>query len=197
MTGQRDDGDFAFAPLEAACNLAVLTPSRTIPSGGGLPAYPGPAAVATRGEAGATSTALAAGGASLAVVSGLDARGGAASPLAGHPYTLLRRGYPEILASAGIAVPVGMSAYRFVGNTCSAPSADCQRLIAAIKGDAVAVVRADANGAATFAVVTPGIYHLMVAARVANESLVWDQSVQLQAGSNSVTLDARNAMPLK
>ena len=33
VTGQNDDddGDFTFAPLEQACNLAVLTPSKTIP----------------------------------------------------------------------------------------------------------------------------------------------------------------------
>ena len=197
VTGQRDNGDFAFAPLEAACNLAVLTPSKTIPSAGGFAASPGPAAVATHSEVvPPSSTAAALGGATLAVVSGLVSQGGATSPLAGHPYTLLRRGYPEILASAGISVPAGISAYKFVGNTCGARSADCQRMIEAIKGDAVAAIRADANGNGTFAGVTPGLYHLMIAAHVNNQSLVWDRSVQLQTGSNSITIDARNATPL-
>jgi len=197
VTGQRDNGDFAFAPLEAACNLALLTPSKTIPSGGGFVASPGPAAVATHSEVvPPSSTAAALGGATLAVVSGLVSQGGATSPLAGHPYTLLRRGYPEILASAGISVPAGISAYKFVGNTCGARSADCQRMIEAIKGDAVAAIRADANGNGTFAGVTPGLYHLMIAAHVNNQSLVWDRSVQLQTGSNSITIDAHNATPL-
>jgi hypothetical protein len=196
VTGQRDNGDFAFAPLEAACNLALLAPSKIIPSGGGLAASPGPAAVATHSEMALSSTVAAPGGATLAVVSGLVPQGGATNPLAGHPYTLLRRGYPEILASAGISVPAGMSAYKFVGNTCSVRSADCQRMVEAIKGDAVAVIRADANGNGTFAGVTPGMYHVMIAARVNNQSLVWDRSVQLQAGSNSITIDARNATPL-
>ncbi len=35
VTGQNDNDDFTFAPLEQSCNLAVLTPSGTIPSGGG------------------------------------------------------------------------------------------------------------------------------------------------------------------
>jgi len=78
----------------------------------------------------------------------------------------------------------------------SARSADCQRMIEAIKGDAVAAIRADANGNGTFAGVTPGLYHLMIAARVNNQSLVWDRSVQLQTGSNSITIDAHNATPL-
>lgn len=196
VTGQRDNGDFAFAPLEATCSLARLAPSKTIPSAGGVAANLGPATVATRAEMSPSSTAAAPGGATLAVVSALTLQGGAASPLAGHPYTLLRRGYPEILASAGISVPAGMSAYRFVGNTCSTRSADCQRMIDAIKGDAVAVIRADANGNGTFAGVAPGTYHLMIATRFNNQSLVWDQSMQLQAGSNSITIDTRNATPL-
>ncbi|MEO8922635.1 MAG: hypothetical protein ABI330_07385 [Caldimonas sp.] len=196
VTGQRDNGDFAFAPLEATCNLALLAPSKTIPSGGGFAASLGPATIATRSEMTPSSTAATPGGATLAVVSALAPQGGSASPLAGHPYTLLRRGYPEILASAGISVPAGMSAYKFVGNTCGARSADCQRMIDAIKGDAVAAIRADANGNGTFAGVAPGTYHLMIATRYNNQSLVWDQSVQLQAGSNSITIDARNATPL-
>ena len=38
VMGQNDNGDFTFAPMEQTCNLAVLTPSKTIPSGGGTAA---------------------------------------------------------------------------------------------------------------------------------------------------------------
>src|SRR5271167_4426705 len=38
VTGQNDDGDFTFAPMEQSCNLALLTPSKTIPSTGGTSA---------------------------------------------------------------------------------------------------------------------------------------------------------------
>ncbi len=38
VTGQNNDGDFTFAPMEQTCNLAVLAPSKTIPSGGGTAA---------------------------------------------------------------------------------------------------------------------------------------------------------------
>jgi hypothetical protein len=34
-TGQDDDGNFTFAPMEQSCNLAVLAPSKTIPASGG------------------------------------------------------------------------------------------------------------------------------------------------------------------
>ena len=35
VTGQNDNGDFTFVPMETTCNLAVLTPSKDIPSSGG------------------------------------------------------------------------------------------------------------------------------------------------------------------
>ncbi len=161
VTGQRDNGDFAFAQLEAACNLALLTPSKTIPSGGGSAASPGPASVATNRDVTLSSTA-APSSATLAVVSALGPQAGAPNPLAGHPYTLLHRGYADILAGAGVAIPTGVSPYRFVGTTCSARSPECLRLIDAIKGNAVGAIRADANGNGTFAGVTPGSYHLMI-----------------------------------
>ena len=196
VTGQRDNGDFAFAPLETACNLALLTPSKTIPSGGGSAASLRPVSVATNRNVALSSTAAAPNSATLAVVSALAPQGGAPNPLAGHPYTLLRRGYADILAGAGVAIPTGMSPYKFVGATCSVHSPECQRLIDAIKGDAAAAIRADANGNGTFAGVTPGMYHLMISTRYNNQSLVWDQSVRLTAGSNSITIDSHNATPL-
>jgi hypothetical protein len=44
--------------------------------------------------------------------------------------------------------------------------------------------------------VAPGTYHLMIATRFNNQSLVWDQAVQVRPGANSITIDTRNATPL-
>ncbi len=38
ITGKNNDDDFAFAPMEQTCNLAVLAPSQTIPGNGGTSA---------------------------------------------------------------------------------------------------------------------------------------------------------------
>jgi hypothetical protein len=65
-----------------------------------------------------------------------------------------------------------------------------------VKADAASAVRADANGAGTFPGVPPGSYYLMISARYNNQTLVWGQAVQLKAGSNSLTLDQRNAIPI-
>ncbi len=35
VTGQDDNDDFTFAPMESTCNLAALSPSKSIPMNGG------------------------------------------------------------------------------------------------------------------------------------------------------------------
>jgi hypothetical protein len=188
--------------MEQTCNLAVMTPAKAIPSGGGTAAAPTNVASA----AGAGSPAAAGGGlssttaplgnATLAIVSGFPPQPGVPNPLAGHPYTLLRDSFAAIVAKAGVTVPPGMSAYKAFGMACGNRTPDCQKILDAIKADAASAVRADANGSGTFPGVQPGTYYLMITSRYNNQNLVWGQPVQLKAGPNSVTLDQRNATPL-
>jgi hypothetical protein len=190
VTGQNDDGDFTFAPMEQTCNLAVLTPSKEIPSGGGMAvAMTAP----TRG--GGLSTPQAPlGNATLSIVSGYPAQ---ANPLAGRPYVLLRDSYGDAVAKAGVTVPAGMSPYIYVGNACGNKTPDCQKILAAINVDAASAVRADANGSGTFPGVPPGTYYLMISAVVNQKPVVWGQAVQLKAGANTMTLDQRSATPIQ
>jgi hypothetical protein len=206
VTGQNDNDDFTFAPMEQTCNLAVLTPAKAIPSGGGtaatMVASAGNRAEATPGTAayngGGTLSVPGAtlGNATLSIVSGFPAQPGVANPLAGHPYTLLRDSFATIVAKAGVSVPPGTSAYKALGNACGNHTPDCQKIMDAIKASAASSVRADANGSGTFPGVAPGTYYLMISSRYNNQNLVWGQPVQLKAGPNSMTLDQRNAAPL-
>jgi hypothetical protein len=181
VTGQNDNGDFTFAPLEQTCNLAVLTPSKQIPAGGGN----GSGSLSTAG------TPL--GNATLSIVSGFP---GSPNPLAGRPYVLLRDSYANALAKGGVSVPAGMSPYKYVGAVCSSRTPDCRKSLDAINADAASAVRADANGSGTFPGVTPGSYYLMISTRYNNQALVWGQAVQLKPGPNSLTLDQRTAIPV-
>jgi hypothetical protein len=214
VTGQNENDDFTFAPMEQTCNLAVLTPSKTIPSGGGTastmiastggPASGGPAAnpAATPGTAayngGGTLSVPGAtlGNATLSIVSGFPAQPNVPNPLAGHPYTLLRDSFANVVAKAGVSVPAGMSPYKALGNACGNHTPDCQKIMDAMKASAASAVRADANGSGTFPGVAPGTYYLMISSRYNNQNLVWGQPVQLKAGPNSLTLDQHNAVPL-
>jgi hypothetical protein len=206
VTGQNQNDDFTFAPMEQTCNLAVLTPARAIPSGGGTPATmvasAGNRAAATPGTAayngGGTLSVPGAtlGNATLSIVSGFPAQPGVPNPLAGHPYTLLRDSFANIVAKAGVSVPPGTSPYKALGNACGNRTPDCQKILDAMKASAASAVRADANGSGTFPGVAPGTYYLMISSRYNNQNLVWGQPVQLKAGPNSVTLDQHNATPL-
>ena len=200
VTGQNDNDDFTFAPLEQTCNLAVLTPSKTIPSSGGsastMTASAGTPGTATGGGGGLSSPTALLGNATLSIVSGLPAQPGTPNPLAGRPYVLLRDSYANGLAKAGVSVPPGVSPYKYVGTACGTRTPDCQKSMDAIKAAAASAVRADANGSGTFPGVAPGTYYLMISTRYNNQNLVWGQAVQLKPGSNSLTLDLRNATPL-
>jgi hypothetical protein len=201
VTGQNDNDDFTFAPMEQTCNLAVLTPSKTIPSGGGVAATmiaaAGAGAARTASGGGTLSTPSAPlGNATLSITSGFPAQSGAPNPLAGRPYVLLRDSYANALAKGGVAVPPGMSPYQYAGNACGNKTPDCQKITDAIKASAASAVRADANGSGIFPGVAPGTYYLMISTRYNNQPLTWGQAVQLKPGPNSVALDLRNATPI-
>ena len=214
VTGQNNDGDFTFAPMEQTCNLAVLAPSKTIPSGGGTAATmvasaatppsgnpaatpaatPGTAAYNNGGTLSVPGATL--GNATLALTSGFPAQPGAPNPLAGRPYIILRDSYANIVAKAGVTVPAGMSPYKFVGTACMNKTPDCQKVNDAIKASAASAVRADANGTGTLPGVPPGTYYLMISARYNNQGYVWGQPIQLKSGPNSLALNQTNATPL-
>ena len=189
VTGEDDNSDFTFAPMERTCNLALLTPAKEIPSNGGAAAL----AVAS---AGLSTPDKPLGNATLAVTSGFT---GSPNPLASHPYVLLRDSYAGAVAAGGATVPSGTSPYLFAAQACAPQprTAMCQNILAAINSSAASAVRADATGSGTFPGVPPGTYYLMISALINGQPLAWGQAVTLHAGANSITLTAANAQPIK
>lgn len=195
VSGQNDNGDFTFGPMERSCNLGVMTASKTIPATGGTAATMVRTASANPSTMSTPDHVL--GNATLSIVSGFPAQAGAPNPLAMHPYTLLRDSIPNLVAKAGVAVPAGSNAYKVFGVACGTHSPDCQRILDAIRASAASAVRADANGAGTFSAVPAGTYYLMISTRYNNQALMWDHPVQLKAGQNSLTLSPQNATPMQ
>jgi hypothetical protein len=109
---------------------------------------------------------------------------------------LLRDSYGDVLAKGGVSVPAGTSPYKYAGTACGSRTPDCQKISEAVKANAASAVRADANGAGTFPGVPVGTYYLMISTRYNNQVIVWGQAVQLKAGSNPLTLDPSNAIPI-
>jgi len=197
VTGQNDNDDFTFAPLEQTCNLAPLSPSNTIPISGGSAATMNASVLANgapNNNGGTLSTPNAPlGNANLSIVSGFPPTPGQPNPLANHPYVLLRSSFDDTIVKSGVNIPAGTTPFKFLGLACGNHTPDCQTIMNAIKAGAASSVRADVNGSATFPGVPPGTYYLMISARYNNQPLVWLQGVQVNAGSNSITLDTRNA----
>jgi hypothetical protein len=194
IVGQNDNGDFKFGPMERSCNLAVMTPSKTIPSTGASAAM---VRTAAADPATLSTPKNVLGNATLSIASGFPAQAGTPNALASHPYTLLRDSIPNLVAKAGVAIPAGSSAYKVFGVACGTHTPDCQKIVDAIKASAASSVRADANGAGTFPAVPAGTYYLMISARYNNQALMWDHPVQLKAGQNSMTLSPQNASPMQ
>jgi hypothetical protein len=195
IAGQNDNGDFLFGPLERSCNLAAMTPSKTIPSTGGSAASMVRTASATDLATLSTPGHLL-GNATLTLTSGFTTPPGAPNPLAQHPYTLLRDNITTLVTRAGVAIPAGSNAYKVLGIACGTHSPDCQKIMDALKASAASAVRADATGAGTFPAVPPGTYYLMISTQYNNHALVWDHPIQLNPGPNALILSAQNATPL-
>jgi len=199
ITGQNNEGDFTFAPLESTCNLGVLVP-------GAKPSAPPTTMVsnapANAAGGGRTATAPAGpavpGNAVLSFTSGfVVAQPGAVNPLAGKTFILLRDSFDNVLAKSGFPVPAGIAPYRAMVVACAQRTPDCQTATAAINGGTVTGVRADAAGKATFSAVAPGVYYLMGATFTNGQMLEWNIRVELRAGANTIALDARNATAIK
>jgi hypothetical protein len=194
ITGQNDNGDYTFAPLNMTCNLGLLKP-------GAAPSAPPPSAAATAAakNAAAVDAALAksTGNAVLSVSTGFPPQPGILNPLAGRPYLLMRDDFATAAAKGGVPIPPGMSAEKAMGAACANRTPDCQKFTQAMTADTACALRADVNGKATLPGVPPGTYYLMVSTLYNRQPLYWDLKVELKPGANSVTLDQTNTTPVK
>ncbi|MGB8844989.1 MAG: hypothetical protein WCC73_04885, partial [Terracidiphilus sp.] len=199
VTGQDDNDDFTFAPMEMTCNLSVLAPSQQISASGGGPTTMNTAAgnSSPASGGGLSTPAAPLGNAVLSVIPGLAAQPDAPNPFAGRPFVLLRTSYADTVARVGLTVPRGVSPYLYVGTLCANRTPDCQKVVSAINADAASAIRADANGRGTLPGVPPGVYYLMISAIYNNRPFAWGQAVQLKPGANSVTLDLSNATAVR
>ena len=180
------NGDnFTFAPFEMTCDLAVLTPSKTIPETGGqstsalrasVPAAP----VHTTGNS------------TLTIASGMPVQPGSPNALALRPFILLRSSFDDVVHQSGVTVPAGTLPLAYFGQSCAAGTPDCQAILTAVKANIAAAVTADSNGTATMAKLAAGTYYLMVSTRFNNHGFIWTQPVQVKDGPNALTLDIYN-----
>ena len=203
ITGQNNDDDFTFAPLETTCNLGILVPGATerapamTTASNGLAPAPANGAGAVR-PAAMPAGAVTPGNAVLSVASGMAAaQAGAPNPLAGRAFVLLRDSFDNVLAKGGFPVPAGVAPYKAMLMACAQRTPNCQTASNAINAATAAGVRADATGKATLPGVAPGTYYLMGSTFTSGQILLWNVKVELRGGGNTIALDQRNATPVK
>jgi hypothetical protein len=130
ITGQNNDGDFTFAPLETTCNLGILVPGAAAPAPpvtavAGAPGNAPGAASAGGRPATMPSGAIVPGNAVLSLASGFAAaQPGGANPLAGRAFVLLKDSFDNVLAKGGFPVPAGIAPYRAMIVACAQRTAD-------------------------------------------------------------------------
>jgi hypothetical protein len=209
ITGQNEDGDFTFAPLEATCNLGVLVPGAAERAPVAAPAMTTASTVApnapTSGAGGGAArpaampaSAVVPGNAVLSLTSGMAAaQAGGANPLAGRAFVLLRDSFDNVLTKGGFPVPAGVAPYKAMLMACAQRAPDCQTASNAINAATAAGVRADGTGKATLPGVAPGTYYLMGSTFAGGQILLWDVKVELRGGANTIALNQANATPVK
>jgi len=201
ITGQNNDGDFRFAPLEATCNLGVLVAGATERAPAIRTATNASASEAGSGAvrpATVAAGAVAPGNAVLSFTSAIAAASsGGANPLAGRAFVLLRDSFDKVLAKGGFLVPTGIAPYKAMLMACRQRSPDCQTASNAITAATATGVRTDATGKATLPAVTPGTYYLMGSTFSGGQIWLWNVKVELRGGANTIALDPRNATPVK
>ncbi len=207
ITGQDNNDDYTFAPLNATCNLALLAPgpvpTMAVPTA--AVAAAGPAAGSFAADAAPAARAAAppmatpnapTGNAVLTILSGLPAAAGVPNALGGHPYIWLRDNFATVVAKSGAVMAPGASPVKTMGIACGNRTPDCQKIVASVQAESASAIVADAAGKGVFPGVPAGTYYLMISAAYNKQPLFWNFRVDLKPGQNSVTLDQRNASPV-
>lgn len=130
------------------------------------------------------------------LAAGFAADGGAFSPLAGSKFIVLRHSVDVALASRGYRPPPGVSIYRGWMSACQNKTPGCTQGMQGIQADALGVLTTDPHGNAHTPPLAAGTYYVFGSTRRGTESMLWNVRVDLKPGTNSVTLDQRNAVAL-
>ncbi len=187
IVGKTQDGDFAAAPANETCSLAVLKPG-TI-TAANMTSANNSSSMAPQPGAPAGNGVL-----SLAA---FPSQTGAGNPLAGHLVFLLKDSMNNLLMKQGMQPPAGKNAVQAWDAACVQKAPLCQQMVAGMKPYVERMAKADDSGKATFSNLPDGSYYLFTTSHNANPPLAWDLRVEVKSGTNSVVLDQKNAGPLR
>ena len=155
-------------------------------------AAPAPATDARAAAASASASASSGGVLSLSVTSPSQSSSG----LAGRALWVLKDDAQVALMKGGLqSTPNGTVLQNWI-RACQSRTPACQQGALALKPYSVGVATTDASGHAQTPPLPAGRYWVLSDAKVDNRRMMWNEPVDVKAGSTSLTLDQRNAKPV-
>ncbi len=130
----------------------------------------------------------------------IDFSVGAPSPdnnVAGRTLWVLKEDAQVALIKGGLKSTPYASVLQNWMRACAERTPDCEKGARALNAYSVGYIKTDANGHALTPTLPTGRYWVLSDAKVGNKRVMWHELVDLRAGSQSVTLDQRNALPVE
>jgi hypothetical protein len=184
-TTEDPNNPFIYSPKIGRCEMGRLVPNGPSTSTGPVATTP-PSAPATAPAAGSKAV--------FSIASGLATQPGVGNPLGGTTFLVLKESLETILVRAGVVQPgSSTSAITTWLHACQSRKPICQQATEQLRAYVVVNAKFDANGAVTFPNADAGTYYVFASSLDNRVPLFWNVRVDLKPGTNSVTLDQRNA----
>ena len=117
--------------------------------------------------------------------------------VAGRTLWVLKQDAQVALIRGGLQSTPYASVLQNWMRACREKTPDCQKGVLALNAYSVGYIKTDANGHALTPTLPAGRYWVLSDAKVGNKRLMWHELVDVKAGTQSVTLDQRNALPVE
>jgi hypothetical protein len=117
--------------------------------------------------------------------------------VAGRTLWVLKQDAQVALIKGGLKSNPYASVLQNWMRACAERTPDCEKGIRALQVYSVGYIKTDANGHALTPPLPAGRYWVLSDAKIGDKKVMWHELVDVKAGTQSVTLDQRNAMPVE
>jgi hypothetical protein len=117
--------------------------------------------------------------------------------VAGRTLWVLKQDAQVALIKGGLKSTPYASVLQNWMRACSERTPDCEKGVRALNAYSVGYIKTDANGHALTPTLPAGRYWVLSDAKVGGKRVMWHELVDVRAGTQSVTLDQRNALPVE
>ena len=117
--------------------------------------------------------------------------------VAGRTLWLLKQDAQVALIKGGLKSTPNASVLQSWMRACAERTPDCQKGVLALNAYSVGYIKTDANGHAVTPPLPAGRYWVLSDTKLGDKKVMWHELVDVRSGTQSVTLDQRNALPVE